>query len=206
MADEDWSVQLKKIERQFDGLPPEPSPAFKKMQSEEERRAKERAQQRAAMFGAGARLVLVFALFAALVFWPYPNACGTGLFSYIGVEAVIVAGGIWVGITTWKYRLPKMHSLSLLIVLVGLGLIAAEVLPRTGYAAIDPKNPPLTWCADETTTPPATAFLEQRVHYAGASLGSRWQESSTELAKQLLPQRAVLKRIERPELLSRPSP
>jgi hypothetical protein len=206
MADEDWSVQLKKIERQFDGLPPEPSPAFKKMQSEEERRAKERAQQRAAMFGAGARLVLVFALFAALVFWPYANVCGVGLFSYIGVEAVIVAGGIWVGVTTWKYRLPRMHALSLLIVLVGLGLIAAEVLPRTGYAAIDPKNPPQTWCPDETTIPPATAFLEQRVHYAGASLGSRWQESSAELAKQLLPQRAVLKQIERPELLSRPAP
>jgi hypothetical protein len=206
VAEEDWSTQLKKIERQFDGLPPEPSPAFKKMQSEEERRAKERVQQRTAMFGAGARLVLVFALFAALWFWPYARDCGGGLFSYIGVEGVIVAGGIWVGITTWKYRLPRMHALSLLVVLVGLGLIAADILPRTGYAAIDPKHPPQTWCADETNPPPATSLLEQRVHYASESLGSRWQESSTGLAKQLLPERAVLTRLERPELLSQPSP
>jgi len=42
---DNWSTQLKKIEREFEGLPPEPSPAFKKLQSEEQRRAKERAQQ-----------------------------------------------------------------------------------------------------------------------------------------------------------------
>lgn len=206
MAEEDWSTQLKKIERQFEGLPPEPSPAFKKLQSEEERRAKERAQQRSAMFGAGARLVLVFALFAALFFWPYANTCGTGLFGYVGVEAVIVAGGIWVAITTWRYRLPKMHALSLLIILVGLALIAAEVLPRTGYAAIDPKHPPETWCVVTANVPPATAVLTRRVRVAGAELDNRWRESSTDLAKQLLPQQAALVRLERPELLSQKSP
>jgi len=206
VAVDDWSTQLKKIERQFDGLPPEPSPAFKKMQSEEERRAKERAQQRTAMFGAGARLILVFALFAALWFWPYANACGVGLFSYLGVHAVIVAGGIWVAITTWRYRLPKMHILSLLIILVGLGLIASEVLPRTGYAAVDANHPPQTWCADESATAPRTSLLENRVHYAGQSLQNRWQESSGELTRQLRPQQAALARLERPELLSQQVP
>ncbi|MGH7652884.1 MAG: hypothetical protein ACREMS_13735 [Gemmatimonadaceae bacterium] len=206
MAEEDWSTQLKKIERQFDGLPPEPSLAMKKLQSEEERRAKERAQQRTAMFGAGARLILVFALFAALVVWPYANACGVGLFSYIGVEAVIVAGGLWVAATTWRYRLPKMHALSLLIVLVGLGLIAAEVLPRTGYASIDPRNPPQTWCPDVKSAPPVTSMLEQRVRSTSQSLGSRWQESTSDLAKQLQPQQAALVRLERPELLSQRAP
>jgi hypothetical protein len=207
VAEEDWSTQLKKIERQFDGLPPEPSPAFKKLQSEEERRAKERAQQRSAMFGAGARLVLVFALFAALVFWPYENACGTGLFGYVGVEAVIVAGGIWVAITTWRYRLPRMHALSLLIILVGLILIAAEVLPRTGYAVVDPRHPPETWCPTETTVPPATALLGQRFYYyAGAELDGRWRETGSALAKQLLPRQGALARLARPELLSQKSP
>jgi hypothetical protein len=206
VAEEDWSAQLKKIERQFDGLPPEPSLAMKKLQSEEERRAKERAQQRTAMFGAGARLILVFALFAALVVWPYANECGAGLFSYIGVEAVIVAGGLWVAATTWRYRLPKMHALSLLIVLVGLGLIAAEVLPRTGYASIDPRHPPQTWCPDATSAPPVTSMLEQRVRSTSQSLGSRWQESTTDLAKQLQPQQAALVRLERPELLSQRAP
>ena len=157
MAENDWSTQLKKIEREFDGLPPEPSPAFKKMQSEEERRAQERAQQRAAMIGAGARLILVFALFAALIVWPYANECGAGWFGYVGTEAVIVAGGLWVAFTTWRYRLPKMHALSLLIVLIGLVLIASEVLPRTGYANVDPRNPPQLWCPETKSPAPATS-------------------------------------------------
>ena len=231
MPDNDWSTQLKKIEREFNGLPPEPSPAFKKMQSEEERRAQERTQQRAAMIGAGARLVLVFALFGALIIWPYAKQCGTGWFGYVGTEAVIVAGGLWVAFTTWRYRLPKMHALSLLIILVGLVLIAAQVLPRTGYAIVDPRNPPQVWCP-ETNTPvpptgsgagatplptgsenilapppaaeasvalPTSDLVGQRVRYAAKSMEARWQESSTDLVKQLRPQRAVLERIAHPE-------
>lgn len=227
MVDNDWSVKLKKIEREFEGLPPEPSPAFKKMQSEEERRAQERAQQRAAMIGASARLILVFMLFGALAIWPYANDCGSGLFGYLGAEAVIVAGGLWVAFTTWRARLAKMHALSLLIVLVGLILIAAEVLPRIGYAAVDPKNPPQLWCPESSPVQPVTALetkaglpstpetkaalpstdaLEQRVRYAAQSMESRWQESSGDLLKQLGPQRAVLKRIAHPELRSRQAP
>lgn len=217
MADNDWSVKLKNIEREFEGLPPEPSPAFKKMQSEEERRAQERAQQRAAMFGASARLILVFALFGALTMWPYANECGLGLFGYVATEAVIVAGGLWVAFTTWRARLPKMHALSLLIALVGLILIAAEVLPRTGYAIIDPKNPPQLWCPEtepaQPLTPPPTGAalpstdaLGQRVRYAAQSMESRWQESSGDLVKRLGPQRAVLKRIAHPELRSQQDP
>jgi len=151
---DDWSVQLKKIEREFEGLPPEPSPALKKLQSEEERRAQERLQQRAAMFGGGARLILVFALFAALAFWPYERQCGLGLFEFLGVEIVIIVGGVWVALTTWRYRLPKMHTLSLLIILTGLVMTAVEILPRVGYAAVDPKNPPHFSCSDTENAPP----------------------------------------------------
>ena len=217
MADDDWSTKLKKIEREFQGLPPEPSPAFKKLQSEEERRAQERAKQRVAAMGAGARLILVFALFGALTVWPYENSCGSGLFGYLGAEAAIIAGGLWVAFTTWRARLPKMHMLSLLIVLVGLVLIAAEVLPRTGYATVDPKHPSAFWCPESnppapsanpktTDALPATDLVGQRVRFAAQSMESRWQESSGELVRQFRPQRAVLKRIAHPELLSQPNP
>lgn len=234
MADNDWSTQLKKIEREFEGLPPEPSPAFKKLQTEEERRAQERAKQRRAMIGSWARLILVFALFAALIMWPYANDCGGGLFSYVGVKAVIVAGGLWVAFTTWRARLPKLHVLSLLVALVGLILIATDVLPRTGYAAVDPKNPPQLWCPDAATPqPPPSPIAEpraalpaanaatntetmallpsadalgQRVSYARQSMNGRWQESSSDLVRRLAPQRAVLKRIAHPELRSQKDP
>ena len=206
MAQDDWSAQLKKIEREFNGLPPEPSPAFKKMQSEEERRGQERTQQRAAMIGAGARLVLVFALYTALAIWPYDNQCGSGLLGYLAVEIVIVVGGVWVAFTTWRYRLPKMHTLSLFIILAGLILIAAEVLPRVGYAAVDPKHPPRFSCPDTENALPRTTAVEQRVQSATRTLEARWQSRADELSKQFLPQRAALARIERSELLSPRSP
>jgi hypothetical protein len=206
MVDDHWATQLKKIEREFEGLPPEPSPAFQKLQSEEERRAKERALTRAAVIGSSARLVLVLALGAALVMWPYSRACGSGWFSYVGVEAVIVAGGAWVGITTWRARLAKLHVLSLLVVLAGLVLVAAEVLPRTGYAVSDPLHPPEIWCAEPTNAPPATTMLERRVQYATQSMGSRWQESSGDLVKRLRPQQAALERTLHHELRLRQAP
>lgn len=167
---DDWSVQLKKIEREFEGLPPEPSPALKKLQSEEDRRAQERAQQRAAMFGGGARLILVFALFAALAVWPYERECGMGLFEYLGVEAVIIVGGLWVALTTWRAHLPKMHTLALLIVLTGLILMAVEILPRIGYAAVDPKHPPQFSCPETQNALPRTSAAEQRLQFATRSL------------------------------------
>jgi hypothetical protein len=202
VAQDDWSTQLKKIEREFQGLPPEPSAAFKKMQSEEERRAQERAQQRAAMIGAGARLILVFALGVALAFWPYERECGGGLFGFLGVQIVIVVGGVWVALTTWRYRLPRMHTLSLFIILFGLISIAAEVLPRVGYAAVDPKRPPQFSCPDVENALPRTTQVEQRVQSATRTLEARWRSRADELAKQFQPQRDALARIERSELLS----
>jgi len=233
MPQDDWSTQLKKIEREFEGLPPEPSPAFKKLQSEEQRRAQERAQQRAGMIGGGARLVLVAALGVALAFWPYENTCGSGLFGYLAVEAVIVIGGLWVAITTWRARLPKMHILSLLIALTGLVLLAMEILPRVGYAAVDPKHPPAFSCPETGTAsprvtaaePPATAAeprvaaaeplgtaaesrlvgVESRVNLATGMFHERWKSTTEELANKLRPQREALAKLERPELLSQPS-
>ena len=225
MVQDDWSTQLKKIEREFEGLPPEPSLAYKKLQSEEEKRAQERARQRAALIGASARLILVGAVAVALAFWPYENDCGFGLFGFLGAEAVIVIGGLWVAITTWRARLPRTHILSLLITLGGLTLLAGEVLPRIGYAAVDAKNPPRFSCPATPATPgtPVTSTFsttpgstqsallgtseaEQRVQAAASVLGSRWQSRISELSKQFQPQKAALARIERPELLTRQDP
>ena len=206
MVEDNWSSQLKKIEREFDGLPPEPSPAFQKMQSEDERRAKERTLTRAAVIGSSARLLLVLALGAALVIWPYSRDCGSGWFGFVGVEGVIVAGGLWVAITTWRARLAKLHVLSLIIVFAGLVLVAGEVLPRIGYAAVDPLHPPAIWCAEPTNAPPPTTMLERRVQYATQSMGSRWQESSGDLVMRLRPHQAALERTLHSELRLRQTP
>ena len=205
MPQDDWSTQLKKIEREFEGLPPEPSPAYKKLQSEEQKRAQERVKQRAAMIGGGARLVLVGALGVALAFWPYENGCGAGLFGYLAVEIVIIIGGLWVAVSTWRARLPRMHILSLLIAFAGLVLLAVEILPRVGYAAVDPKHPPQFSCPETQNAPPRTSAVEQRVESATSTLQERWKTRTEELSKQFRPQRDALTRIERPELLSQPA-
>jgi len=203
---DDWSTQLKKIEREWEGLPPEPSPAFKKMQSEEQKRAEERARQRAAMIGGGARLILVGALGVALAFWPYESQCGSGLFGYLAVELVIIVGGLWVTVSTWRARLPKMHIFSLLIALAGLILVVIEILPRVGYAAVDPKHPPHFSCPETANAPLRTTAVEQRVESARSSLQARWKSRTEELARQFQPQRDALTRLERPELLSQRAP
>jgi len=205
---DDWSAQLKKIEREFEGLPPEPSQAYKKLQSEEQKRAQERVKQRAAMIGGGARLVLVAALGVALAFWPYENTCGSGLFGYLAVEIVIIIGGLWVAVSTWRARLPRMHILSLLIALAGLVLVAVEILPRVGYAAVDPKHPPQFSCTETQNAPPPsprTSAVEQRVESATSTLQERWKMRTEELSRQFQPPRDALARIERPELLSQPA-
>ena len=208
MPQDDWSAQLKKIEREFEGLPPEPSQAYKKLQSEEQKRAQERVKQRAAMIGGGARLVLVAALGVALAFWPYENTCGSGLFGYLAVEIVIIIGGLWVAVSTWRARLPRMHILSLLIALAGLVLVAVEILPRVGYAAVDPKHPPQFSCTETQNAPPPsprTSAVEQRVESATSTLQERWKMRTEELSRQFQPPRDALARIERPELLSQPA-
>jgi len=94
----------------------------------------------------------------------------------------------------------------LFIILAGLILIAAEVLPRVGYAAVDPKHPPRFSCPDTENALPRTTAVEQRVQSATRTLEARWQSRADELSKQFLPQRAALARIERSELLSPRSP
>jgi len=137
-----WTSELKKIERAFDGLPPAPpvpSPAQLKQRRASERRTLERTlerQERTAMvIGTGGRFLLVFALSAAINFWPYGHACGFGLFTYMFAELLIIVGGLWTVAWTWRHRMPRGHAVAMVMVGWGIALIAAQVLPRVGYAA-----------------------------------------------------------------------
>ena len=137
-----WTSELKKIERAFDGLPPAPpvpTPAQLKQRRASERRTLERTlerQQRTAMIvGTGGRFLLVFALSAAINFWPYGHACGFGLYTYIFAELLIIVGGLWTVAWTWQHRMPRAHAVAMVMVVWGCALIVAQVLPRVGYAA-----------------------------------------------------------------------
>jgi hypothetical protein len=93
-----------------------------------------------------ARVVLSVALGVGILFWPYSYRCGLGLGMYLGAVGVVVAGGIWSAVWTWRHRTPKSHVLALALVLWGLGLAAVQVLPRIGYARPDAAHPALWTC------------------------------------------------------------
>src|SRR5688572_1965577 len=76
----DWATERKKIEREYDGLPPEPTPAALNRKRAEERREQERLHDAALRIGAWTRALLVISLATAINFWPYFRDCGVGLF------------------------------------------------------------------------------------------------------------------------------
>jgi hypothetical protein len=149
----DWNTELRKIEREFDGLPPEPSTDQMRIRRDAERRAAERKKDVANSIGAAVRLSLIVFLAGSLVFWPYQKQCGEGLFGYVGAASVVVIGALWAAAFTWRARLPRMHLLSMAALIWGVVLVGLEVLPRVGYAKANAAHPATTWCGE----PPAWA-------------------------------------------------
>jgi hypothetical protein len=137
----DWKAELRKYEREFDGLPPEPTPGEVRAQRLALVAQREREARDGAAFAAWVRLLLVVALAGALPLWPYARECGAGLAFYATAESAIVIGGIWAAAFSWRERLGRTHSLALLTALWGLTLIASDVLPRVGYARVSAAHP-----------------------------------------------------------------
>lgn len=73
-------------------------------------------------------------LSAAMPYWPYANAWSWGLVLYLSAVVLVLITGIWGAKLTWDARLPAAHTVAVGIVLWGFGLIAAEAVPRIGYA------------------------------------------------------------------------
>ena len=147
MSEIDWATELKKIEREYDGLPPEPTPKEISAKRVAERRAQEAQRQRALRIGAWGRALLVISLATGINFWPYFRDCGVGLFAYVGAESVVTIGGLWMIVWTWQVRMPRAHMIAMGLTLWGMALLAAQTLPRVGYAATDPKHPPAWLCS-----------------------------------------------------------
>ncbi|MGQ0713448.1 MAG: hypothetical protein ACT4PJ_06925 [Gemmatimonadaceae bacterium] len=82
--------------------------------------------------GAMVRLGLTSALAVGISFWPYSKACGSGLFSFLGVAAVVFVGAVWSLLWTWRGRMARSHVLSIALMLWGLTVAASQVAPRTG--------------------------------------------------------------------------
>jgi len=163
MADRDWDKELAKVDKQLASLSDEqllgtaaPAPAPAKGAREPgpvpARAAATSAPvaptptKSTSAFGVYARLALVVAVGAAMAIWPYPARCGVGLAGYLAAVGVMMAGGLWSSIWTWRHRASRGHTLSLLVLLWGMVLAAAQVLPRIGYAKPDLEHPATWFC------------------------------------------------------------
>ena len=146
MSDRDWNKELAKIDKQLESVSdqalfptPKGSTPAAQAQAIEARRGTR-------TWGAFLRLALVVALGVAVLFWPYGARCGAALFGYLGVVSVVIGGGIWSAVWTWRHRTARAHTLSLLVILWGLILGSIEVLPRVGYAKPDARHPMIWSC------------------------------------------------------------
>ncbi len=87
--------------------------------------------------GVWSRTIAAVALGAAVVAWPYANACGLQLYLYLGVVGSVLISSSWASMTAWRSRIAPAHVLGLVVFFWGIVLAAEQVLPRIGYAAID---------------------------------------------------------------------
>jgi hypothetical protein len=128
-----WDKELADIDRAMARQQPRPEiPASKPAPSPPAAQAA--PLRRGATATTWLRLLLAVLLAVAMPFWPYGHGCGVGLFAYLAAAGVVVLGGVWAAVASWQTRRPLAHVVALLVTLWGLGLVAAEVLPRVGYA------------------------------------------------------------------------
>lgn len=146
MTDIDWKAELRKYEREFEGLPPEPSPADVRQRHLALVREDRRNEAINDSAGAWLRVLLVAALAGALQFWPYDRSCGIGLFGFLGAQAMVVLGALWATVHSWRRRVASVHVIAFALLLAGAAMAALEILPRVGYAWPDPARPAGWFC------------------------------------------------------------
>jgi hypothetical protein len=138
----DWDAELKKIDRQLESMSDSALiPAAPKSAPPAAQAQVAAARESTRTWPALLRLALAAALGVGILFWPYPKQCGVELGGYLVAVAVVLLGGLWSSVWTWRHRTARAHVLSLLLVIWGIVLGAIEILPHAGYAKADLARP-----------------------------------------------------------------
>ena len=134
MSDKDWDKLMAKVDKQIESASDAQMFPEKPAATPAQKSATTTARDTTKTWPAIVRLVLSSALGVGVLFWPYENRCGAGLYGYLAVVAIVAISGVWSAVWTWRHHTAKAHVLSMLLIVWGLVLGSAEVLPRTGYA------------------------------------------------------------------------
>jgi hypothetical protein len=130
----DWDKEMAKIDKQLESVSDAALFPEKKDASPAQKAETAAARTTANSWPAIIRLALSVMLGVGILFWPYENRCGIGLAGYLFAVIAVAGGGFWSAVWTWRHRAGRAHALSILLLVWGLVLAGAEVLPRTGYA------------------------------------------------------------------------
>ena len=133
MSGINWSVELRKIEREYDGLPAARSRTQIRLQKVQEIIARGRLEERLAAVGVWLQLALVGSLGMSLYWWPYGHDCGFSLAAYLASQAMVIAGGLSLAISTWRNRQVWPFAGAVFFCLVAWTVIALQTFPRMGY-------------------------------------------------------------------------
>jgi hypothetical protein len=134
VSDKDWEKLMAQVDKQIESVSDQQMFPEKKGAAPAQKAATVAARDTTKTWPAIVRLVLSTALGIGVAFWPYENRCGLGLSGYLFVVAVVAFSGVWSAVWTWRHQTAKAHVLSILLIVWGLVLGGAEILPRTGYA------------------------------------------------------------------------
>jgi hypothetical protein len=146
-VDREWEKQMAKIDKQLESVSDEALLPARSAPTAAARAAAVETQKGTSTLGVFLRLSLAVMLGVAMLFWPYAARCGLGLAAYLGATAVVATAGVWSAVWTWRHRAGRGHVLALLLVIWGVVLAAAEVLPRSGYARPDADHPAVWACS-----------------------------------------------------------
>ena len=135
-AERDWDKELADIDKVIARSPASPAgpPALPAGQPKGSRGAVTPSGGKRAALWTWTQVLLGGLLAVGMTQWPYAHGCGLKLFLYIGAAGLVVVAGLWGALSSWRRRMGLAHSLSLLVLLSGMVLVAREVLPRVGYA------------------------------------------------------------------------
>ena len=136
MSDVDWNVELRKIVREYDGLPPERSRTQIRLQKIQEIVARDRIDERLAVIGFWVRFALVAVLTLSLFWWPYGHRCGFPLVAFLLANVTVIVAGLTLAVQTWRDQLMWPFIISTLCVVTAWTVIAVHTLPRLGYAPL----------------------------------------------------------------------
>jgi hypothetical protein len=140
MSDVNWNVELRKIVREYDGLPPERSRTQIRLQKIQEIVARDRFNERLAVVGFWVRFGLVAVLTFSLFWWPYGQRCGFPLVAFLLANVTVIAAGLTLSVQTWRDRMTRPFIVSTLFVATAWTVIALHTLPRFGYATLGKTN------------------------------------------------------------------